>query len=117
MCLLCNSIITTVKKYNTNQHYATHKNRKYVALEGEARMEVLKKMELQNQQQQQVFQSVSRQGTNITEATYKIAYIPGKKGKPYSDAELVKDCIIEAVSGLDSDKVYKTKNCRSPEGS
>jgi len=41
-------------------------------------------MKLQNQQQQQVFQSVSKQGTNITEATHRIAYILGKKGKPYS---------------------------------
>jgi len=73
-------------------------------------------MKLQNQQQRQVFQSVSRQGTNITEATYKIAYIFGKKGKPYSDAELVKDCVIKAVSCLDPDKVYNNKNCRSPEG-
>jgi len=56
-----------------------------------------------------VFHSASRQGTNITEAAYKIAYILGKKGKPYSDAELVKACISEAVSCLDSEKVYKYK--------
>ena len=66
-------------------------------------------MKLHNQQQRRVFQSVSRQGTNITEATCRIAYILGKKGKPYSDAELIKNCIIEAVSCLDSDKVYKYK--------
>ena len=109
MCLLCNCMIRTVKKYNANQHYTTHKNHKYVALKGEARKEALKKMKLHNQQQRQVFQSVSRQGTNITEATYRIAYILGKKGKPYSDAELIKYCIIEAVSCLDSDRVYKYK--------
>ena len=39
MCELCNSVITTVKKYNASQHkaYAAHKNYKYFALEGEAR--------------------------------------------------------------------------------
>ena len=89
MCLLCNSRITTVKKYNANQHYTTHKNHKYVALEGEAPKEALKKMKLHNQQQRQVFQSVSRQGTNITEATYRIAYILGKKGKPYTKWHIV----------------------------
>ena len=109
MCSLCNSMITTVRKYNAIQHYTTHKNHKHVALEGEACKEALKKMKLHNQQQRQVFQSVSKQGTNITEATYRIAYILGKKGKPYSDAELIKDCIIEAVSCLDSDRVYKYK--------
>jgi len=107
MCLLCNSMITTVKKYNANQHYATHWNHKHVALESEAHKEVLKKMKFQNQQLRQVFQSVSRQGTNITEETHRIAYILRKKGKPYSDAKLVKDCIIEAVSCFDSNKVCK----------
>ena len=79
MCLLCNSMITTVKNYNANQHYTTHKNHKYVALEGEARKEALKKIKLHNQQQRQVFQSVSRQGKNVTKATCRIAYILGKK--------------------------------------
>ena len=109
MCLLCNSMITAVKKCNAKQHYTTHKNHKYVALEGEACKEALKKMMLHNQQQRQVFQSVSRQGTNITEATNRIACILSKKSKPYSDAELIKDCIIEAVLCLDSNKVYKYK--------
>ena len=85
MCSLCNSIITIAKKYSANQHYRSHKNYKYVALEGEARKEALNKMKLLNQQQLQVFQSVSRQVTNITEATYRIAYILGTKGKPSSD--------------------------------
>ena len=107
MCLLCNSMITTVKKYNANQHYATHWNHKHVALESEAHKEVLKKMKFQNQQLRQVFQSVSGQGTNITEETHRIAYILRKKGKSYSDAKLVKDCIIEAVLCFDSDKVCK----------
>ena len=90
MCLLCNSMITTVKKYHANQHYRTHKKHKYVALEGKACKEAINKMKLHNQQQRQVFQSVSRQGTNITKATYRILYILGKKGKPYGDAELIK---------------------------
>ena len=60
MYLLCNSMITTVKRYNAIRHYTTHKNQKYVALEGEACKEALKKMKLHNQQQRQVFQSVAR---------------------------------------------------------
>jgi len=37
------------------------------------------------------------------------------KKTAYSGAELVKGCIIEALSCLDSDKFTSTKNCRSPE--
>ena len=112
MCLLWNSMITTVKKYNANQKYRTHKNHKYVALESEAREEALNKMKLHNQQQRKVFQSVSRQGTNITEATYRIVYILGKKDKPYSDAELIKDCIIERTREIDVLNLFKEQFCK-----
>ena len=44
----------------------------------------------------------------LIKATYRIAYI-GKKGKPYSDAELIKDYLIETITCLDSNKVYKFK--------
>ena len=43
----------------------------------------------------------------ITQATYGMAYIYGKGGKPYSDAKIIKDCIIEAVSGIISEKINK----------
>jgi len=116
MCLLCNSMITTVKKHNAKERYATNKNNKYVSLEGDPRKEALKKMKLQNQQQRQTFHSVWRQGTNITEATYRIPYILGMKGKPYSEVELVKDCIIERYPLQIPTNFTSTKNCRSPEG-
>ena len=35
--LICNSMITDVKKYDAFQHYAIHKNHKYSLLEGEVR--------------------------------------------------------------------------------
>ena len=38
------------------------------------------------------------------------AYLLGKKGKPFSDAELIKECVIEVVRCLDPDKVNKYKD-------
>lgn len=40
-CLLCNATITTLKKYNANQHYETHKDHEYTKLKGKARMATL----------------------------------------------------------------------------
>jgi len=37
------------------------------------------------QKQRQVFHGISRQEENITEATKRIAYIVGRKGKPYTE--------------------------------
>lgn len=49
------------------------------------------------------------QGNATTEANYKVAYLLGKKGKPFSDAELMKECILEVVGCIDPDRVNKYK--------
>ncbi len=109
-CLLCDTVILTVKKYNAHQHYGTHKDNKYAKLEGESRNIALKKLKDGKQKQKQFFHKVLHQANATTEASYKVAYLLGKKGKPFSDAELIKDCIIEVVRCLDADKVNKYKD-------
>jgi hypothetical protein len=83
ICLLCDTAISSLKKFNAHQHYATHKDHKYFKLEGEARKVALQKLKNEKQKQSQLFQAAVRTG-NATEATHKIAYILGKKGKPFS---------------------------------
>ena len=49
------------------------------------------------------------QGNGVTEASYKVSYLLGKKGKPFSDAELIKECILEEGRCIDPGKVNKYK--------
>ena len=100
MRLICNSMTTTVIKYNAFLHYATHKNQKRASLERKVHKQAPKKIKLENQEQRLVPQTVSTQGTNITQATNGIAY---NLGKMQSDVDIVTDCIIAAVSCLDID--------------
>jgi hypothetical protein len=65
---------------------------------------------LKNEKQRQLFQAAVRPG-NAPEATYKVAYILRKKGKPFSDVEIVKECIVEVVGCLDPDRVSTYKQC------
>lgn len=109
-CLLCERTITTIKKYNAHQHYSTHKDNKYAKLEGESRSIALKTLKEGRQKQQQIFHRVIHQDKAITEASFKVAYLLGKQGKPFSDSQLIKDCIIEVVGCLDPDKINKYKN-------
>lgn len=69
----------------------------------------MQKLKHEKQKQRQLFQAVVRPGNNATEATYKAAYILGKNRKPFSDVEIVKECIVEVVGCLDPDKVSKYK--------
>ena len=44
-----------------------------------------------------------------TIASYKICWILAKKMKPYSDAEIVKTCMVEAMEALIPDKTKAEK--------
>ena len=108
-CLLCDTAIVTVKKFNAQQHYALHKDNKYAKLEGESRKIALQKLKDEKQKQRQFFHSVLHQGNGATEASYKVSYLLGKKRKPFSDAELIKECILEVVRCIDPGEVNKYK--------
>ena len=43
-CLLCDAVISTLKKYNAYQHYRSHKDNKYAKLECKFRITALKKL-------------------------------------------------------------------------
>lgn len=109
ICLLCNAALTSFKKSNAHQHYLTHKDHKYAKLEGEAREAALQKLKKEKKNQQAGFSAFLNRNVTITDASYKIAHLLGKKGKPFSDVDTIKDCIIEAVNCLDPDKVAKYK--------
>ncbi|UYV74856.1 EPM2AIP1 [Cordylochernes scorpioides] len=87
----------------------THSNHKYAILEGEARKTILQQLKNEKLHRQQTFNKFFQQNNNATEATYKVAYILGKWGKPFSDVEMIKECIVEVVKCLHPEKVDKYK--------
>ncbi|UYV83466.1 K02A2.6-like [Cordylochernes scorpioides] len=109
VCFLCSTVITTIEKYNAKQHYMTHLSHKYAILEGEARKTILQQLKNEKLLRQQTFNKFFQQNNNATEATYKVAYILGKRGKPFSDVEMIKECIVEVVKCLHPEKVDKYK--------
>ncbi|XP_056645038.1 uncharacterized protein LOC130450591 [Diorhabda sublineata] len=109
MCLLCNIVLSTLKKANANKHYLTHKEHKYFALESESRKAALQKLKNEKYHQQASFSAFVNQNSTAVAVTYKITHILGKRGKPFSDIEIIKECIVEAVSMLDPRNVDKYK--------
>ncbi|XP_026475590.1 general transcription factor II-I repeat domain-containing protein 2-like [Ctenocephalides felis] len=98
VCLLCNTVLNTLKKANANKHYLTHKEHKYFALEGESRKTALRKLKNEKHHQQASFSAFVNQNSAAVAVSYKIAHILGKRGKPFSDIEMIKECIVEAVN-------------------
>ncbi|GLV37558.1 hypothetical protein CBL_20370 [Carabus blaptoides fortunei] len=84
VCLLCNTVLTTLKKANANEHYLTHKEHKYFNLEDEPQP-ALQKLKNEKHHQQASFSAFVKKNTTAVADSYKIAHILGKRGKPFSD--------------------------------
>ena len=63
---------------------------------------------LKNQkEQQQMFKKISCQKNDAIEATYQVALLLGKRGKPCSDVDIIKESIIEVVSCIHPENISK----------
>ena len=86
--LLCDATISCMKKYNAKLHYETHEKHKHFQLEGEERKIAFERLKNQIERQQQMFKKISCQKNDAIEATYRVALLLGKRGKPFSDVDI-----------------------------
>ena len=56
-----------------------------------------------------MFKKIFFQKNDAIEATYRVAFLLGKRGKPFSDVDIIKESIIEVVSCLHPKNVTKFK--------
>ena len=110
MCgLLCDATISCMKKYNAKLDYETHEKHNYFLLEEEERKIAFERLKNQKERQQQMFKKISCQKNDAIEATYRVALLLGKRGKPFSDVDIIKESIIEVVSCIHPENITKYK--------
>ena len=90
-CLLCDATISCMKKYNAKLHYETHEKHKHFQLEGEKRKIAFERLKNQKERQQQMFKKISCPKNDAFEATYRVVLLLGKRGKPFSDVDIIKE--------------------------
>ena len=78
-------------------------------MEGEERKVAFKRLKNQKERQQQMFKKISCQKNDAFEATYQVALLLGKRGKPFSDVDIIKESIIEVVSCIHPENISKSK--------
>ena len=69
----------------------------YAKLEGESRKISVENLKISLRQQTSCMSTFIKPTNNRCEASYRVAYHLGVAGKPYSDGELVKRCLIDVV--------------------
>ena len=97
-----------MKKYNAKLHYKTHEKHKHFQLEGEERKVAFERLKNQKERQQQIFKAFCQKNDAI-EATYRVALLLGKRGKPFNDVDIIKESIIEVVSCVHAENISKYK--------
>ena len=78
-------------------------------MEGEERKIAFERLKDQKEQQQQMFKKISCQKNDAIEAIYRVAFLLGKRGKPFSDVDIIKESIIEVVSCIHPENISKYK--------
>ncbi|XP_077971735.1 general transcription factor II-I repeat domain-containing protein 2-like [Styela clava] len=97
-CLICNETCAVFKKYNMKRHFlAKHKNFGQQFSTQELKVKAAD-MVIKLKQQQRTLIKFSSTQEAATKASFVLAHKIAKSNKPFSDAEFVKDCMVDAIN-------------------
>ncbi|KAK4877398.1 hypothetical protein RN001_009904 [Aquatica leii] len=109
-CLICNVTIAVLKEYNIKRHYETMDSQNYSKFTESLRSEKFESMKRGLKSQQFLFKKVNSEQEAVTRASFRVAHSIAKHGKPFTDGELIKDCIIAAAEEMCPEKANLFKN-------
>lgn len=103
ICLICHEGISSLKEYNVRRHYESrHSN--YSSLEGEARNNRVTSLTKSLTQQQNFFKRRCDENVSLVSASYHVAKYIAESGRPFSDGEFVKTCMMKVIEEICPDK-------------
>ena len=97
ICLICNQVVKIVKGDSAKQHFQRHESHSYTKLKGDSRKICIENLKKGVRKQTTCITTFAKSTNSRCEASYVEAYHLGVEGKPYSDDELVKRCLIDFV--------------------
>jgi hypothetical protein len=100
LCLLCNDTIAVLKDYNICRHYQTKHSTQYSQLTGKQRSEKLETLKWNISSQCNFFTKMKNENEAATKVSLRVAHLLAKEGKPFTDGELIKSCLIVAAEEM-----------------
>lgn len=98
VCLICNEMVAVMKEYNVRRHYET-KHQTYTSCTDAEREQEVIQMTAGLQAQQQYFFRANKTQENATIASYEVAQLIARHGKPFLDGDFTKQC-LSTVAGI-----------------
>lgn len=110
LCLICNETLAVFKEYNIRRHYETKHSQNYSQFIGKLRLDKLESLKLNLSSQQLLFQKIKHRNEAATRASFRVAELLAKRGKPFTDGEFIKLCMIRAAEEICPEKteLFKT---------
>ena len=88
------------KEFNVKRHdQAKHANA-YDKLTGSKRTEKVKQLQAALASQQQLFTWACESNESVTKASYEVAMLIAKHGKPFTKGMFIKDCVMKMVENI-----------------
>ncbi|UYV68887.1 EPM2AIP1 [Cordylochernes scorpioides] len=109
LCLICNESKAVLKEYNMKRHYETKHSQNYSKYTGIVRTEKFEALKRGLKSQQSLFTKVKTEQEAATRASFRVALEIAKRGKPFTDGEMIKECIIAVVEEMCPEKVNLLK--------
>ena len=94
ICLLCQYSVAQAKEYNIKRHFETNHGEKYSKDTIEEKAQLADRLARNLQAQQQTLIKSSEADVANTALSFQIARILTKHQKPFSDGEMVKECLM-----------------------
>ena len=104
ICLICRGSLSNFKSYNIKRYFdQKHDEIKQLTIgERKVKLQLLKTSLIA---EQNVFQKQAAQLNAIVYASMRISHVIGKKMKPFSGGEYIKECLMAAVEEIAPDKI------------
>ncbi|KAI5150109.1 hypothetical protein ENBRE01_1306 [Enteropsectra breve] len=100
VCLICNEYISVRKEYNIRRHYETKHAAIYSKLCDPERLAELERLKRTVPSLDKIFQKITNVNKSASLASLKITNILAKLGKPFTDGNIIKSCLLTAVEEL-----------------
>lgn len=94
-CLICKEKVAVLKEYNLKRHYSTKHADHYDKYRGDEREKTALQLRKGLTLQQNLFQKGKKESEAAVLASYAVSEMIAKAGKPFTDGEFLKDCILK----------------------
>lgn len=110
VCLICQETVALFKEFNVKRHYQTKHANTYDKLTGSERAEKVKQLQAALASQQQLFTWACESNESVTKASYEVAMLIAKHGKPFTEGTFIKDCVMKMVENICPEKKQEFAN-------